>query len=463
MLKTKDSTAITEGQFEDMKKGTASREQQNPVNLESIPRSIASVVNNSGGALSDASNIIAKTLPLGQEKPGKEKQEEQQEEHSSQDEEYSEYTTQEAEKKFGRLGISSPKDTVDRLTGAVSNTGKPAVGSVIGALDLGGKSDKTPEALKQAEKAIGQMPEAKTKDRKDTSISFEDCDMPTDDKEVVETEGKLKEDTFEEAKDKIFKLDERVDEKDTPRVPEGAPQDEAPKLKMSEGKARRPEASGVEVPGGKSPGQEAVRELADVTVEADDQIPFKSGQVGEVVKGDPMHSKCSKIDEDGDILDRRGNVIGMPKAWDAPYSGAEQTLEDKLQREQAEQAKVKRREEVKKDKGLASALAYNIDQTQEKIRPICKMIDDKISASKAQLGDGNSEEQLVRQVRPLIEEGAKILTDINGVIRDLDTDGRIQRNKKQKASIVEATPEEYHLAELLKEASIEGSSSISIC
>ncbi|KAF5702871.1 hypothetical protein FMUND_13297 [Fusarium mundagurra] len=444
MSKTKDSTAITEGQFEDMKRGTASRELQNPVDLESVPRSIAGVVDNSGGALNDASNIIGQTLSLGQEKPGKEKQEEQQEEQSSHDEEYSEHTTQEAENKSGRLGLSSPKDTVDRLTGAVSNTGKPAVGSVIGALGLGGKSDKTPEALKQAEKAIGQMPEAKTKDRKDTSISFEDCDMPTDDKEVVETEVKLKEDTFEEAKDKIFKVDERVDEKDALRVPEGAPQDEAPKLKMSKGKARRPEASDVEVPGGRSSGQEAVRELADVTVtvEADDQIPFKSGQVGEVVKGDPKHSKCSKVDDDGDILDRRGNVIGTPKAWDAPYPGAEQTLEKRLQREQAEQAKVKRTEDVKKDKGLASALAYNIDQTQEKIRPICKMIDDKISASEAQLGDRNSEEQLVRQVRPLIEVGAEILTDINGVIRDLDPDGRIQRNGKQKAAIVEATPED---------------------
>ncbi|KAF4332995.1 LEA domain protein [Fusarium beomiforme] len=324
MSKAKDSTAITEEQSEDTKKGTASREQQNPVNLESVPRSVAGVVNNAGDILGDAGNIIGKiadidslkhfvgndvnstgdvvsslcdvfgkTLSLGQEKPGKENQEEQQEEHRSHDDECSEYTIQEAEKKSDRLDISRLKDAAGGLTGAISDTGKSDVGGGIGALDLGGKPDETPEALKQAEEAIGQMPEVKA------------------------------------------------------------------------------------------------------------------------------------------------------KAWDAPDLGIEQTPEERLQREQAEQV------EANKGKELASALAYNIDQTQDKIRPICKMINDNISASEAQLREEHSEEELVRKVQPLIEEGAKILADLNGVIRGLDPDGRIQRNAKQKAPIGEATPEEYHLAELL--------------
>ncbi|PNP59904.1 hypothetical protein FNYG_14766 [Fusarium nygamai] len=324
MSKAKDSTAITEEQSEDTKKGTASREQQNPVNLESVPRSVAGVVNNAGDILGDAGNIIGKiadidslkhfigndvnstgdvvsslcdvygkTLPLGQEKPGKENQEEQQEEHRSHDDECSEYTIQEAEKKSDRLDISRLKDAAGGLTGAISDTGKSDVGGGIGALDLGGKPDETPEALKQAEEAIGQMPEVKA------------------------------------------------------------------------------------------------------------------------------------------------------KAWDAPDLGIEQTPEERLQREQGEQV------EANKGKELASALAYNIDQTQGKIRPICKMINDNISASEAQLREEHSEEELVRKVQPLIEEGAKILADLNGVIRGLDPDGRIQRNAKQKAPIGETTPEEYHLAELL--------------
>jgi hypothetical protein len=57
----------------------------------------------------------------------------------------------------------------------------------------------------------------------------------------------------------------------------------------------------------------------------------------------------------------------------------------------------------------------------------------------------------VRQVRPLIEEGGKILTEANGIIRGLDPDGRIQANAKHKSATREATPEEFHLAEILKE------------
>ena len=54
-------------------------------------------------------------------------------------------------------------------------------------------------------------------------------------------------------------------------------------------------------------------------------------------------------------------------------------------------------------------------------------------------------------MRPLIEEGGKILTEANGVIRGLDPDGRISANAKHKTAAREATPEEYRLAELLKE------------
>lgn len=54
-------------------------------------------------------------------------------------------------------------------------------------------------------------------------------------------------------------------------------------------------------------------------------------------------------------------------------------------------------------------------------------------------------------MRPLIEEGGKILQEANGVIRGLDPDGRIQASAKHKAATREATPEEYHLADILKE------------
>lgn len=53
----------------------------------------------------------------------------------------------------------------------------------------------------------------------------------------------------------------------------------------------------------------------------------------------------------------------------------------------------------------------------------------------------------------MIEEGGRILTETNGIIRGMDPDGRITANAKQKAATREATPEEHHLAEVLKEVS----------
>lgn len=64
------------------------------------------------------------------------------------------------------------------------------------------------------------------------------------------------------------------------------------------------------------------------------------------------------------------------------------------------------------------------------------------------------EEQLVREVRPLIEDGGKLLSEANGIIRGLDPDGRIQRNAKQKSATHEATPEEFFLADVLKELTV---------
>lgn len=53
----------------------------------------------------------------------------------------------------------------------------------------------------------------------------------------------------------------------------------------------------------------------------------------------------------------------------------------------------------------------------------------------------------------MIEEGGRILQEANGAIRGMDPDGRIQSQAKQKAKAHEASPEEYRLAEQLKEVS----------
>lgn len=65
--------------------------------------------------------------------------------------------------------------------------------------------------------------------------------------------------------------------------------------------------------------------------------------------------------------------------------------------------------------------------------------------------DELDEEELVNNVKPLIEEGGRILEECNGGLRGLDPDGRIAAQAKGRAEGKEATPEEYRLADLLKE------------
>ncbi|KAL5585732.1 hypothetical protein FOVSG1_013424 [Fusarium oxysporum f. sp. vasinfectum] len=182
--------------------------------------------------------------------------------------------------------------------------------------------------------------------------------------------------------------------------------------------------------------------------------------IGKLTSGELLDCVGKEIDEDGDVFNQKGSVIGhvslledIPKEEEPESEG--ETEEERIKREQAEADEKKQAEEAEKNKKLAQSLAYQIEQTLERLRPICKSIKDKISAAEAQKPEDRDEEELVRQVKPLIEEGGKILTETNGIIRGLDPDGRISRNAKQKTAAGEATPEEAHLANLLKELSTE--------
>ncbi|KAF9774262.1 hypothetical protein IL306_007770 [Fusarium sp. DS 682] len=222
MSETKDPISIPEGQVKDTTTDTTSREQQNlsvftvpypsfaiitpiAVNLESVPRSAAGVVDDAGDALDDVGNIVGKiadtdlagyvisstgdalgkTMPLGQEKQDEERQEEQPAEPSSHDEEHDKYATQPAKKPPGGRGLSSLKNIVDGVTGAVGDTDKSAFGDVTGGPGLGGKSNETLETPKQAEEAKDQVAEVKTENQKGTSISLEGRGGPTGNKEAA--------------------------------------------------------------------------------------------------------------------------------------------------------------------------------------------------------------------------------------------------------------------------------------
>ncbi|KAK2666827.1 Protein of unknown function DUF3659 [Fusarium oxysporum f. sp. vasinfectum] len=224
-------------------------------------------------------------------------------------------------------------------------------------------------------------------------------------------------------------------------------------------------------------------ELKNCTVAKDGKVVNAAGEtVGRLISGDAKALVGRSVDDDGEILDKNGNVIGKAERWEEPekekkhnpLAGRRVNREGNVVDQDGNiigkltsgelldcaGKEVDEDGDVFNQKGtvighLAQQLVYQIEQTLERLRPICKAISDKISAAEAKKPEDRDEEELVRQVRPLIEDGGKILTETNGIIRGLDPDGRISRNAKIKVAGGEATPEEAHLANLLKELSTE--------
>ncbi|KAI0477545.1 hypothetical protein GGR56DRAFT_665501 [Xylariaceae sp. FL0804] len=166
--------------------------------------------------------------------------------------------------------------------------------------------------------------------------------------------------------------------------------------------------------------------------------------MGKLTSGELSECAGKKIDDDGDVVDGKGNRVGHCSLLsEIPEPEPEEPEETEEEREA--------RLQVEQDRKIANQIAYCIEQSLDKIKPICRMITDKINIEESKPEEERDEEQLVKEVRPLIEEGGKILTEANGVIRGLDPDGRISANAKHKTAARQATPEEYRLADLLKE------------
>ncbi|KAH8586759.1 hypothetical protein B0O99DRAFT_643579 [Bisporella sp. PMI_857] len=156
--------------------------------------------------------------------------------------------------------------------------------------------------------------------------------------------------------------------------------------------------------------------------------------------------KCAgcEIDDDGDVVDGKGVTVGhITLLEDIPEPEPEEPKES--------EEEIAERKQIEEDRKLAGRLASCIDQSLESIKPILKMITEAIDQANAQPKEELDEQKLVDTVKPLIEQGGAILQETNGAIRAMDPDGRIQANAKHKTAAREASPEEYHLADLLKE------------
>ncbi|VUC36709.1 unnamed protein product [Clonostachys rosea] len=199
--------------------------------------------------------------------------------------------------------------------------------------------------------------------------------------------------------------------------------------------------------------------LAGRRVNREGNVVDEDGNIiGKLVSGDLQICSGKEVDDDGDVVNSKGHTIGHVSLLEnippEPEPEHVETEEERKAREEEAKQKeeeAKQKAEDEKDRKLAGQLGGCIEQSLDKIRPLCKLITDKIDSAERTPKEDLDEEALVREVKPLIEEGGKILSEANGMIRGLDPDGRIQRQAKQRSGTREATPEEHHLAEQLKE------------
>ena len=64
--------------------------------------------------------------------------------------------------------------------------------------------------------------------------------------------------------------------------------------------------------------------------------------------------------------------------------------------------------------------------------------------------EDKNEDELVKAVRPLIEQVEKVLNETYGMIKGADPDNRLSKQAKRNVGDHKATPEEQRLAEALK-------------
>ncbi|KAJ6093546.1 hypothetical protein N7486_008835 [Penicillium sp. IBT 16267x] len=244
-----------------------------------------------------------------------------------------------------------------------------------------------------------------------------------------------------------------------------------------------------------------------------DGVVIDAGRIiGRLIEGDAKRLLGRKVDEDGDVVDKNGNTIGKAERWEPeeksrdvnPMSGrkvnkegevrdadgnligkltsgnlatlvgksiddngyvvdndgnkiGECTLlehipepEPEVEEEGPSAEELEAQDKAEHDRQLAEKMCHILRQTLDQVKPVCDMITEKIEKADRTPKDELDEEKLVKEVKPLLEQGGKILQECNGAIRALDPDGRIAATAKARASSRDATPEENQLADLLK-------------
>ncbi|KAF2636223.1 hypothetical protein P280DRAFT_410166 [Massarina eburnea CBS 473.64] len=182
-----------------------------------------------------------------------------------------------------------------------------------------------------------------------------------------------------------------------------------------------------------------INPMSGMHVNKDGEVRDENGDlIGRLTAGDLGHCAGLEIDDNGYVIDNDGNKVG------------EVTLLENIQEEEDGEL-TEEEQQRKEDAELADQMATICQQTLERIQPVCKQITEYIEQADRTPRDELDEEELVNNVKPLIEEAGRILQECNGSLRGLDPDGRIAAQAKGRSQTRDATPEEYRLADLLKE------------
>ncbi|KAF9266848.1 hypothetical protein L218DRAFT_753826 [Marasmius fiardii PR-910] len=107
-------------------------------------------------------------------------------------------------------------------------------------------------------------------------------------------------------------------------------------------------------------------------------------------------------------------------------------------------------EKKQRDKELAERLSALIEDANSRLQPLCKMIRSHIENMESRKEDDRDEDELVKQVKPLLTQAEKILNETNGSIKGADPDNRLSRKAQNHQQGNTATPEEQRLAAALR-------------
>ncbi|KAJ5327056.1 uncharacterized protein N7506_010158 [Penicillium brevicompactum] len=195
--------------------------------------------------------------------------------------------------------------------------------------------------------------------------------------------------------------------------------------------------------------QRDINPMSGRKVNRDGEIRDEDGNLmGRVTMGNVKALIGKVVDDNGNIVDNEGNKIGectleenMPESEEV-----EEVEEPEMSPEEAE-----RKAKEEHDRDLAKKISGVLQQTLDSVEPLCKQITEHLERADRTPRDELDEEKLVQIVKPLIEDAGNMLQECKSTVRALDPDGSIAASAKVHSSTHEATPEEYQLADLLKQ------------